>query len=472
MSTLCETGGRQDAVGSSVNGVQDMAQSNQLRREQSEIIMAVSHAPSRTQKTIQALPRRAPRLDSPSNRGASKMRNAEQAGLPTGWSRNEACEAGSRRRRGAGWTLAPVAAQSDSLSVELDPSEIADHLTALLAVGWTLPLLEQETGVSQEHLRSLHSGTTCDPRSATATAAFGLGYRPGQRLAPALGPWRRTQALTAMGWSLERQAAVLSIEPSFLEDLRSMELINGRLWQAISSLYDRWSMTLGPDTALLEQARSAGVTPPLGWDDDEIDHPSARSLAAVRTRHAIVDEAVIERRCGGDTTVAISAGERAEITRIAIDEQWPAARLALVLDIDEESARRTLRRWRAADREEAAAVELRVETAGQQAPDQVLTDDDRLETLAGPTDDELDELSRESVHPPAWTDLAELSEEMGGVQLSLGLVVDPSGRRWRRSERRSSTAGAGGGDPGPAEQLTLELAGAQACWRRSRTMTG
>lgn len=399
------------------------------------------------------------------------MRNAEQAGDLTGWSRNDACEAGSRRRRRAGWTPAPVVAQPESLPVELDPAEIADHLSSLLAVGWTLPLLEQETGVDQEHLRSLHSGTASDLNHAATLAAFGLGCRPGQRVAPALGSWRRTQALTAMGWPLERQAQELAIKTATLESLSSAELIDGRLWQAINSLYNHWSMTLGPDADLMAQARSAGVAPPLGWDDDEIDHPSARSLAETKSKRAIVDEAVIERRCGGDTTVAICPGERAEITRIAIDEQWPAARLALVLDIDEQSARRTLRRWRSADRQEDAAVEESTPDQPELGPE-LDEKGHTFEHLAGPTDDELDELLCEGPRAHDWTDMVSLAEDTECRQLTLGLVVDTIGRRWRRSGKRAPTgsAGAGGGGPGTTGQLTLELTVSQGCPRRPRTI--
>lgn len=466
MSELCAIGGHVRGLESSVNDVQYMAQSNQLRREQSEITMTVSHAHSRTQKTTPALPRRASRLGSPSSRGASKMRNAEQAGDLNGWSRDDACEVGSHRRRGAGWTPAPVVAQPESSPVELDPAEIADHLSSLLAVGWTLPLLEQETGVGQEHLRNLHSGIDSDLNHGATIAAFGLGCRPGQRLAPALGSWRRTQALTAMGWSLERQAQELALKTATLESLSGTELIDGRLWQAIDSLYNHWSMTLGPDADLMSQARSAGVTPPLGWDDDEIDHPSARSLAEAKSKRAIVDEAVIERRCGGDTTVAICPGERAEITRIAIDEQWPAARLALVLDIDEQSARRTLRRWRAADRQEDAAVEESTPAQSELGP-KLDEEGHTLEHLAGPTDDELDELLCEGSRVHDWADMVSLTEGMECRQLTLGLVVESTGRRWHRSGRRAPTgsAGAGGGGPGTIGQLTLELTVAQVCPR-------
>lgn len=390
------------------------------------------------------------------------MRNAEQAAPQTGWSRNERCEAESRQRRGAGWTPAPVAAQPDSLPVELDPSEVADHLTVLLALGWTLPLLELETGVSQEKLRGLHAGRVLDAASTAAVASFGLGCRAGQRQAPALGPWRRIQALTAMGWCIERQAEALSVDPGTLRGLRSQELIDAQLWLAIESLYDRWSMRVGPDMDLLERARSAGVTPPLGWDDDEIDHPSAKSLADVKSRRAIVDEAVIERRCGGDTSVAICPGERAEITRIAVDEQWPAARLALVLDIDEASAARTLRRWRAADRENAVPDVVPADHAS--VPGQEQNRDDHegsLDDLTGPTAAELDELDRE--HSNVWIDLADRPAPEDELQLALRLVVDTGGRRNRARQSLPGFSSMGGGGPGLAEQLSLELTVAPAC---------
>lgn len=391
------------------------------------------------------------------------MRDAEQAGQLTGWSRNATCETGSRRRRGAGWTPDPVAAQSDPFLVELDPAEVADHLTALLAVGWTLPTLEQETGLDQEQLRRLQAGIVVDPRSAVVMVDFGVGWRPGQQLAPSLGPWRRTQALTAMGWSLERQAAELSISPRALDELRHTRLIDGRLWQAIDGLYDRWSMTPGPDTTVMAQSRAAGVTPPLGWDEEDLDHPSARSLAAARSRRAIIDEAVIERRCGGDTSVVICPGERAEITRIAVDERWPAARLALVLDIDVESARRTLRRWRAADREVPADQPATGVLGDDQAEESVASDHEVQDALAGPTEAEMEALGRESDAERDWTDPWGLGSEGMSRQLDLGLALVPWCGEWRRPSPSpaAGAAGGGGGDPGEYEQLALEVVVAQ-----------
>lgn len=460
MSIFRGNSGHADDFSSSVSDVQYMAQSHQLHREQSEITMTVSHAHSRTPQTTHALPRRMEHLGNPSPRAASKMRDAERAGPPTGWSRNETCEAGSRRRRGHGWTPAPVVTQPLTSPVELDPAEIAGHLTALLAAGWTLPQLEVEVGLDQKQLRSLLAGVVVDPLSAATLVDFGLGCRPHQSLAPSLGSWRRTQALIAMGWSLERQCAELSVDMGTLEDLCHTQLIRGSLWLAIDALYDRWSMTLGPDVQAMEQARAAGVTPPLGWDDDELDHPSARSLAAVDNRRAIVDEAAIARRCGGDNTVAICPGERAEITRIAVDEQWPAARLAVVLDIDEESARRTLRRWRAADREDQTDIEVS-SSAGDQQPqeaDLAPASSDTLGSLGGPTTTELEALRHERASDLDWVELTGLDLD-GSAQLDLGLVVHPRRSIWRRPSKASScgACGGGGGDPGEYEQLMLEV---------------
>lgn len=254
---------------------------------------------------------------------------------------------------------------------------------------------------------------------------------------------------------MERQAAELSTAPDVLDELRHTRLIDGRLWEAVDGLYDRWSMRPGPDTAVMEQARAAGVTPPLGWDDEDLDHPSARSLAGVRNRRAIVDEAVVERRCGGDTTVAICPGERAEITRIAVEERWPAARLALVLEIDEESARRTLRRWRASDRGVPDCPSSSGVCDDEQVDELAAASDEGLGDLEGPTEGELESLERAAERE--WVAL-------GRGQLDLGLAVHPRYRERRRPSPCPGTgaAGGGGGDPGEYEQLALEVVVVQA----------
>ncbi|WP_051913237.1 hypothetical protein [Kutzneria albida] len=58
--------------------------------------------------------------------------------------------------------------------------------------------------------------------------------------------------------------------------------------QSIAALYDQLSMTCGPHARTRELAEQAGWPPPLAWDDDTIDNPSAQpDLGATASRRGM-----------------------------------------------------------------------------------------------------------------------------------------------------------------------------------------
>lgn len=88
--------------------------------------------------------------------------------------------------------------------------------------------------------------------------------------------------------------------------------------------------------------------PPLGWDDDEIDNPKARSHERERATGAVAsDEVVIVRRLSGEQ-VPMRNCERREIIRMAYEQRWSPSLLADKLAIKYDSAVTELSRYRRA----------------------------------------------------------------------------------------------------------------------------
>ena len=104
------------------------------------------------------------------------------------------------------------------------------------------------------------------------------------------GSVRRLQALHALGWSTVRIAAVIGVEPTHLNLMRRRaKYVYAHTAEAIKRAYDDMSMTLPPQNTpsdrmsvgrTRELAKRRGWLPPLAWDDDEIDDPTARPVAS------------------------------------------------------------------------------------------------------------------------------------------------------------------------------------------------
>lgn len=360
-----------------------------------------------------------------------------------------------------GWFPDPAAAQPTTYRQHVELDDVAEHIEALLAAGYTVAELADQAAATPEQIRCLRADVAQIRDTVTAQAVARIGFTPcrGDDLAPRLGAHRRVQGLRAMGYPLEMLARELGISRSELTKLGTHGTMCAQLWQAISALYDRWSMTPGPSESVLRQSRAAGAVPPLGWDDDEIDDPRAHSHAddvgEPTSPKAEFDRTVIDRRLDGDLSVPLTPAEYAELVRTAIVEHWPIERLAQVLGVKTESARRALRRWKA---ESASSAEpaREQEPAGLEVTGHV-ADDHAGVAEVEPTRQELDAIAAEN---------REVEQDTEDLWTAVGL-----GERWDRLEqlearrrrrsgpRRRRCEGASGrasrSDPPPDGQLLL-----------------
>lgn len=124
---------------------------------------------------------------------------------------------------------------------------------------------------------------TCRP-CKDARAAWQRGYAARRYLArgalsvDAAGTQRRLRALAAIGWSFVELGHRLGMGGCVVSRIA---VANSRVLLAtaekVSALYDELSMIPGGNKTVVTRARMKGWAPPLAWDDDSIDDPSAKA---------------------------------------------------------------------------------------------------------------------------------------------------------------------------------------------------
>ncbi|KAF0963484.1 hypothetical protein MLGJGCBP_03384 [Rhodococcus sp. T7] len=292
------------------------------------------------------------RRDARSSVCAAQLARLNAAGFPArsalpsrddGWFQTSR-QSGLGGRDGQAWTPAR------RVDTSVDTVDVRYHINALMCAGMTTALIADLASVPVATIRSLRSTSTRTTTSVIADAILSITFRPsrGRDLTPAVGARRRLRALNAMGYGDSSLAHRLNVEVDVVTSMPEKGLIPSELWEAVDEIYDELSMRPGPDADLREQARAEGLVPPLGWDDDEIDNPKARSHERERATGAVaVDEVVIVRRLSGEQ-VPMRNCERREIIRMAYEQCWSPSLLADKLAIKYDSAVTELSRYRRA----------------------------------------------------------------------------------------------------------------------------
>lgn len=141
-----------------------------------------------------------------------------------------------------------------------------------------------------------------------------------------VGVVRRIQALARLGWSAPQISAECGVPYTTVARLRDHAdrrwVGKDELRDAIAAAYDALSMKVPPYTRwsvrIANAAADAGWPPPLAWDEDAIDDPTAAPLgdiaAGTRSR-AHVDEGVVEDILAGDYHLHATPAERTEVCR-------------------------------------------------------------------------------------------------------------------------------------------------------------
>ena len=110
-------------------------------------------------------------------------------------------------------------------------------------------------------------------------------YLAGAQLVDRTGTIRRVQALARLGWPVGyvKQQAGFGRSTDLLDPSRAIRRDHATRVEAI---YDRLSMTVGPSRRAALRAQRLGWPPPLAWDDDQLDDPSAQPYRACPPRQS------------------------------------------------------------------------------------------------------------------------------------------------------------------------------------------
>jgi transcriptional regulator with XRE-family HTH domain len=185
--------------------------------------------------------------------------------------------------------------------------------------------------------------------------------REGRHVSPYIdvtGTSRRLRALAALGWSREDLAEQLGCSPQLVERHRTgrLQRLHVSAARRYKDLYERLQGTPGPSAVARAHAARAGWAPPLAWDDDALDDPTAQPTgvgAPAQPARVNLDEVrflepfgVSRYEIARRMNVAPEAIERAEYraqarARAAVERAREAIRAATQPPADEAEPTRT-----------------------------------------------------------------------------------------------------------------------------------
>lgn len=183
-----------------------------------------------------------------------------------------------RRRAMARWGAAPP--------TYVDPAPVREHIETLRALGLGTREIARRAHVGRytvERIIGVATGehgpsTRIRPETATAILAVRADRLADRALIDATGSMRRLRALVALGWPQQQLADRIGWHIAALSYITRgrQRFVHQATADLIAALYDELSGQPGPSERVRALAAKRGWAPPLAWDDDEIDAPTAR----------------------------------------------------------------------------------------------------------------------------------------------------------------------------------------------------
>lgn len=216
----------------------------------------------------------------------------------------------------------------------VDAEPVRQHVRDLQACGLGLRRIAEAAGVDRKRLQALlngrsERGTGPQEKVRPQIAAAILAVEPSfDMLGPktvidASGTRRRLQALVSLGWSQAKLADRLGWTPGNFGALMREPRTVVATARKVRTLYDElWNQAPPEDShrdkvaasRARNHARSRGWFPPMAWDDDTIDDPTAQPDRGGKvTRRQALAENAEELIIGQDYTLE-HAAERLGVT--------------------------------------------------------------------------------------------------------------------------------------------------------------
>jgi hypothetical protein len=142
-----------------------------------------------------------------------------------------------------------------------------------------------------------------------------------------IGLQRRVRALSALGWSMKVVSEIAGVSEESLYKIRSKEnlrFVREDIRPGVVAAYERLSMKIPVRSRSVwttqSKALRRGYHPPMAWDniDDPAERPRGVSKHS-KEKHGL-DEVAIRRRMAGDLTVKTHGEENREVVRRLLAE--------------------------------------------------------------------------------------------------------------------------------------------------------
>lgn len=136
------------------------------------------------------------------------------------------------------------------------------------------------------------------------------------RLVDGTGTRRRLEALAAIRWPsseiAERLGRRAHRSVSLLRNCKDVHVSTAR---RVAAVYDELSMTIGPSEKTAQYAQKHGWVPPLAWDEDTIDDPTAEPYRGAQ-ESSTADEVALDLVSAGKLSHRkLSVADRAALVR-------------------------------------------------------------------------------------------------------------------------------------------------------------
>lgn len=171
----------------------------------------------------------------------------------------------------------------------VDAAPAREHLERLVSDGWTVAAVAAVCGVNRVSLYSVLDGRSAQMYARNAAAVLAVSGPPDRGETRASG-WcdgtgtqRRLQALVAAGYPGTVLAAGLGMLPSNVTALMRRGRVRVSTASLVRALYADLERVPGPSSAARARGAREGWPPPLAWDEDTIDDPSAGPCDVVRS---------------------------------------------------------------------------------------------------------------------------------------------------------------------------------------------